>query len=93
MIPRREAENQADRCFMYHVGCYAGALAALLAFDRRDLPWVAGAWGAGLALHGAMLYACPDAREMLVRTTASMMEDRRAAQEKLQHVAELAGQR
>lgn len=79
MITRREAENQTDRCFMYHVGAFAGVVAVLAAVDRRVLPWVAGVCGMGVALHGVLLYACPDTREMLLRTTASLMEDRRAA--------------
>ena len=77
MVTRQEAENQTDRCFMYHLGSYAGALAILTAVDRRAVPWVAGVWGLGVALHGALLYGCDHSRESLVRTTASLMEDLR----------------
>lgn len=79
MITRQEAENQTDRCFLYHLGAFAGTLAVLAAANRQALPWVAGAWGIGVAVHGAMLYSCPETREMLLRTTASLMEDHRAA--------------
>lgn len=82
MITRKEAEQQADQCFMYHVGSFVGVVALMGFLDRRDLPWVAGIWGLGVAAHAAALYACPDSREMLLRTTAGMMEDFRSSHEK-----------
>ena len=50
-------------------------LSAIL--DRRAFPWVAGSLGAGLVLHATCLFAIPKTRESLLRTTASLMEDRR----------------
>lgn len=79
MVTRQEAENQTDRCFMYHLGAFIGTIALLAAFDRRAIPAVTGVWGLGVAAHGAFLYGCRDTREALVRTTASMMEDLRHA--------------
>ena len=67
-----------------------GVVGLLAAYDRRDLPWVAGIWGLGIAAHAAALYACPDSREMLLRTTASYMEDLRSPHKHTQPQRELA---
>lgn len=76
MIKRKDAELQADRCFEYHAGLYAGIVGATALFNRKALPIVAGVLGAGVALHAASLYAIPEWRESIVRLTASLMEDR-----------------
>lgn len=76
MITRREAENQAERCLWYHVGAYVGTMFAVAAFDRPVLSWVATGWGLGVLAHAAILHGFPESREMLLRTSASLMEDR-----------------
>jgi hypothetical protein len=75
MITRREAENQAERCLWYHIGAYVGTVMAVAAFDRPALRYVATGWGLGLLAHAALLHGFPESREMLLRTTASLMED------------------
>lgn len=88
MITRKEAVTQAEQCFQYHVAIAAGIAGAMALFDRRSLPWVAPSLGAGLALHAACLYAFPSTRESLIRTTASLMEDRRRATQRIQNQAQ-----
>lgn len=77
MITRREAETQAERCFEYHAAIAAGIVGVIALLDRRSFPWVAGSLAAGLALHATCLFGIPSTRESLLRTTASLMEDRR----------------
>jgi hypothetical protein len=79
MITRREAEQQAEDCFVYHLGAYVLTMAALTLFGGRSSRWIGGAWGTGVLLHGLALYASSPAREMLLRTTAEVMENRRTA--------------
>jgi len=79
VITRREAETQAERCFEYHAALAAGIIGVAAVFDRRTFPWVAGSLGAGLGLHALCLFGIPATRESLLRTTASLMEDRRHA--------------
>jgi len=79
MITRREAEDQAERCFHYHVGAYAATVAAMAALNSRSFPLVAGVWGVALLIHGTLLHAIPEGREMLLRNTAALMEDHRSA--------------
>ena len=78
MIPRREAEDQAQRCLNYHVGAYALTVATLAVLNARSFRGVAGAWGLGVVLHGVLLHAIPETRELILRTTAAGMESRRA---------------
>lgn len=79
MITRREAETQADRCLEYHAAIAAGIIGLSAVLDRRAFPWVAASLGAGVVLHATCLFAIPKTRESLLRTTASLMEDRRQA--------------
>lgn len=79
MITRRQAITQAEQCFQYHTAIAAGIVGTVAIFDRRALPWVTSALGAGVALHAACLYAIPSTRESLIRKTASLMEDHQNA--------------
>ena len=81
MITRREAVSQAEQCIQYHAAIAAGIAGLAAVIDRRALPWIAASLGAGVALHATCLYGIPSTRESLIRTTASLMEDRRHAME------------
>lgn len=79
MITRRDAENQATRCFEYNAAAFAAIVATVGLLKPRALPAMAASLGAGLALHAVCLFAIPTTRESLLRTTASLMEDHRNA--------------
>lgn len=80
MITRQAVENQADRCFMYHIGAYALTVAGLFTARSRSTPWIAALWGVVVAVHGALLYEIPPAREKILLWTAEGMEDRQHVQ-------------
>jgi hypothetical protein len=77
MITRQEAKHQAERCLEYHAAIAAGIVGVVALLDRRAIPWTVASLGAGVALHATCLFAIPSTRESLLRTTASLMEDRR----------------
>jgi hypothetical protein len=81
MITRREAVDQADRCFQYHVGTYILGVAALAAVGghTKSLSWFASTWGFVVLAHGALLYANAATREQILMRTAAVMEQRRHA--------------
>lgn len=92
MITRRQAEDQAERCFHNHLRAYAATIVTLAVLRSQSFPFVAMGWGLGVLAHGTFLHAIPASREMLLRKAAAKMEDRRVQESKRSNERALAEQ-
>ena len=81
MITRRQAENQANACFMYNAGGFILSTIGAALCGSRSAGTLTGLWGCGVAAHAIMLYGIPDAREKILMWTAAGMVKRQQLQE------------
>ena len=70
MVTPQQAEAQIERGFFIHLGVYVPVVAGLIALNMTRHPervwswWVAGGWGAGVALHAILVYLTPHKRAL-----------------------------
>jgi hypothetical protein len=84
MVTHGEAESRVNLGFLVHLVIYLLAIAGMavlnytLTPDKKWALWVAGGWGAGVILHGALL-CFSQTRERAINRAIARMERRNRA--------------
>jgi len=85
MATQHDSELRVDRGFEIHLGVYALVAGGVMALCFTRNPekmwsmWVAGGWGLGVLLHGALAHV-PQTRERAVGRTEHRMNKRESRQ-------------
>ncbi len=83
MVTHAEAESRVKLIFWIHFAVYILAITGMSVLNYLQTPdkywaaWVAFGWGAGVALHGGLIYFSQTRERAIKRTIARM--NRRAA--------------
>lgn len=81
MVSHAEAESRVNLVFWIHVGVYFVAITGMSVLNYLQTPhqlwavWVALGWGAGVILHGLLIYFSQP-RERAIRRTMARMNRR-----------------